>query len=154
PFRHGRRRTGGGGDGRSRLSIERARPGCRAHLSQPATSRRFPACILATVVVPWTADYGVDEGLFRYEIASLLSAASTPLYIFGTAGEGYAVNNFQFEQVARMFVDEMRTAGAEPMIGVISLSPGTILERIAFARDSLGVRLFQVSLPSSGALED
>jgi dihydrodipicolinate synthase/N-acetylneuraminate lyase len=123
-------------------------------LSEPAASRRFPACILATVVVPWTADYRVDDGLFRYEIASLLSAGYTHLYVFGTAGEGYAVNNVQFEQVASTFVDEMRAGGAEPMVGVISLSMGTILERIAFARDSLGVRLFQVSLPSWGALDD
>lgn len=40
------------------------------------------------------------------------------------------------------------------MVGLISLSLTTILERIAFARDNLGVRLFQISLPSWGALED
>ncbi len=116
-------------------------------------SARFPACILATVVVPWTAEFRLDEALFRHEIASLLAAGYSHLYVFGTAGEGYAVNNAQFEQVASVFVDEMRAGGAEPMVGVISLSLETMLERIAFARHSLGVRLFQVSLPSWGALE-
>jgi dihydrodipicolinate synthase/N-acetylneuraminate lyase len=74
--------------------------------------------------------------------------------VFGTAGEGYAVDDLQFEQIARVFVDEMRSGQAEPMVGVISLSLETILRRIAFARNSLGVRLFQISLPSWGALED
>ena len=98
--------------------------------------------------------YRLDEALFRHEVATLLSAGYSHLYVFGTAGEGYAVDDAQFEQVARVFVDEMRAGGAEPMVGVISLSLETILERIAFARDNLGVRLFQISLPSWGALED
>jgi dihydrodipicolinate synthase/N-acetylneuraminate lyase len=109
--------------------------------------------VLATAVVPWTPDFRLDEELFRHEIASLLTAGYSHLYVFGTAGEGYAVNTPQFEQVAGVFVDEMRAGGAEPMVGVISLSLETMLERIAVARDRLGVRLFQVSLPSWGALE-
>jgi dihydrodipicolinate synthase/N-acetylneuraminate lyase len=123
-------------------------------LSRPVEARRFPACVLATVVAPWTAELQLDEGLFRYEIATLLAAGYSHLYVFGTAGEGYAVNNAQFERVATVFVDEMRAGGAEPMVGVISLSLTTVLERIAFVRDSLGVRLFQISLPSWGALEE
>jgi dihydrodipicolinate synthase/N-acetylneuraminate lyase len=114
---------------------------------------RFPSCVLATAVVPWAEDYRLDEGLFRFEISALLAAGYSNLYVFGTAGEGYAVSTAQFEQVARVFVDEMRAGGSEPMVGVISLSLETMLERIAFARDRLGVRLFQVSLPSWGALE-
>ena len=116
--------------------------------------RRFPACILATVVVPWTDTYTLDEGLFRDEISALLAAGYSHLYIFGTAGEGYAVDEPQFEQVARVFSVQMQAAGAEPMVGVISLSTATILRRIAWARDTLGVRLFQISLPGWGALED
>jgi dihydrodipicolinate synthase/N-acetylneuraminate lyase len=116
-------------------------------------SRRFPARVLATVVVPWTAEGQVDEALFRNEIRSMLGADLKHLYVFGTAGEGYAVSEARFEQVTRMFVDEMRTGGAEPMVGVISLSLATILERIAFAHEHLGVDLFQISLPSWGALE-
>jgi dihydrodipicolinate synthase/N-acetylneuraminate lyase len=122
-------------------------------LSQPIGARRFPACILATVVAPWTAEYRLDEALFRFEIASLLAAGYSHLYVFGTAGEGYAVSEAQFEQVASVFVEEMRSGGAEPMVGVISLSLETMLQRIAFARHSLGVRHFQISLPSWGALE-
>jgi dihydrodipicolinate synthase/N-acetylneuraminate lyase len=109
---------------------------------------------MATTVVPWTESYTFDEGLFRQEVNSLLAAGYLHLYVFGTAGEGYAVDDLQFEQIARVFVDEMRSGQAEPMVGVISLSLETILRRIAFARNSLGVRLFQISLPSWAALED
>jgi dihydrodipicolinate synthase/N-acetylneuraminate lyase len=115
---------------------------------------RFPACVLGTAVVPWTDTYALDEGLFRHEIASLLAAGHTNLYVFGTAGEGYAVDDQQFEHIARVFVDEMRAGGAEPMVGVISLSQPTMHRRLAFARDTLGVRRFQVSLPSWGALDE
>jgi dihydrodipicolinate synthase/N-acetylneuraminate lyase len=83
----------------------------------------------------------------------MLGGGLRQLYVFGTAGEGYAVSDAQFHQVVRVFVDEMRTEGAEPMVGVISLSLETIVQRIAFARDQLGVQLFQLSLPSWGALE-
>jgi dihydrodipicolinate synthase/N-acetylneuraminate lyase len=114
---------------------------------------RFPASVLATAVVPWTDDWRFDEGLFRDEVRSLLGAEYRNLYIFGTAGEGYAVDDSQFEQVARVFADEMRADSAEPMVGVISLSQATMLRRIEWARDTLGVRLFQISLPSWGALE-
>ncbi len=115
---------------------------------------RFPACIMGTVVLPWTDEYRLDEALFRHEIASLLAAGYANLYVFGTAGEGYAVDDVHFEQIARVFVEEMRAGGAEPMVGVISLSQETLLRRIAFARDMLGVHTFQVSLPSWGALEE
>jgi dihydrodipicolinate synthase/N-acetylneuraminate lyase len=105
-------------------------------------------------VVPWTDDYRFDEPLFRHQVATLLEAGYSHLYTFGTAGEGYAVDDAQFEEVARVFVDEMRSHRAEPMVGVISLSLHTIRRRIAWARDALGVRLFQISLPSWGALDD
>jgi dihydrodipicolinate synthase/N-acetylneuraminate lyase len=117
------------------------------------TVGRFPACILATVVVPWTDTFAFDEHLFRAQVRTLLGAGVTHLYTFGTAGEGYAVDDPQFEQIARSFAHEMRAGGAEPMVGVLSLSLPTMLRRIAFARAELGVRLFQVSLPSWGALE-
>jgi len=81
---------------------------------------------MGTAVVPWRADYALDEALFRHEIATLIQADYPNLYIFGTAGEGYAVEDTQFEQVARVFVDEMRTGHAEPMIGVISLEDAEV----------------------------
>jgi dihydrodipicolinate synthase/N-acetylneuraminate lyase len=114
--------------------------------------KRYPQSILATCCVPWDENYHFAEAIFRRGVRTAL--AGTPhLYVFGTAGEGYAVTERQFDQVVTAFADEMRRGGAEPMIGVISLSPGTIVERIQRCRDA-GVRQFQISLPSWGALSE
>jgi dihydrodipicolinate synthase/N-acetylneuraminate lyase len=52
-----------------------------------------------------------------------------------------------------VFVDEMAHLDARPMVGIISLSLRTIIGRIERAM-AMGVRVFQVSLPSWGALSD
>lgn len=114
--------------------------------------KRFPACILCTCGVPWDEQGEFVENLFVDEVRRMLEI-TRHLYVFGTAGEGHAVSDRQFERITRVFSDTMHAAGAEPMVGVISLSLATILERIALAR-GLGVRQFQISLPSWGALTD
>jgi len=111
------------------------------------------AAILATALVPWREDWSFDEQLFVEQVRVLTRKLTPSLYIFGTAGEGYAVTDRQFEQVARVFLTASREDGADPMIGVISLSLPVIVERIALAR-SLGCRRFQLSLPAWGALND
>src|SRR5262245_1132946 len=112
--------------------------------------KRYPRCIMSTCCVPWDDSGRVAEVIFRRGVR--LALAGTPhLYGFGTAGEGYAGTERQFDQVVTAFADEMRRGGAEPMVGVISLSLGTILERIQRGRDA-GGRRFQVSLPSWAAL--
>ena len=116
------------------------------------TPKRFPSAILATCPVPWTEAYTFDETLFRTVVRRWRTEVTPYLYIFGTAGEGYAVTDAQFEAITRAFVGEM-PAGTYPMVGVISLSLGTIIERITLGR-ALGARLFQISLPAWGALTD
>jgi dihydrodipicolinate synthase/N-acetylneuraminate lyase len=116
-------------------------------------SARYPADIMATAVVPWTEQWTLDERLFRHELELMLAAGHHHMYIFGTAGEGYAVNDEQFLQIIRAFVDGLRGSGVEPMVGVISMSLPTIVARIEAAQD-LGVRQFQISLPSWGALDE
>ncbi len=113
---------------------------------------RYPGCILATCVVPWDERGEFIESLFVDEVNVLLKLTKH-LYVFGTAGEGYAVTDRQFERIAKVFHDVMRAGRAEPMVGVVSLSLGTIIERIEKARE-IGVRHFQLSLPSWGALTD
>ncbi len=114
--------------------------------------KRYPGCILCTCVVPWNENYEFLESLFVDEVQRMLKT-TRHLYIFGTAGEGHAVSNRQFKQITRVFHDTMRAGGAEPMVGVISLSLPTILERIELAHE-IGVRHVQISLPSWGALTD
>ena len=114
--------------------------------------KRFPAGIMCTCVVPWDERGEFIESLFVDQVRRMLKL--TPyLYIFGTAGEGYAVSDRQFEQITRVFHETMRAGGAEAMVGVISLSLPTMIERIEFCR-TLGVRRFQISLPSWGELTD
>lgn len=116
-------------------------------------SARYPRVIMGACLVPWRTDDSCDDALFRRTVRHAANHLSPHLYIFGTAGEGHAVTNRQFELITRAFVEEMKTVGGTPMIGVISLSLGTIVERIEFARD-LGAREFQLSLPAWGALND
>src|SRR5947208_14798485 len=107
--------------------------------------KRYPRCILATCCVPWDESYRFAEAIFRRGVRHAL--AGTPhLYVFGTAGEGYAVTDQQFDQVVTAFADEMRRGGAEPMVGVIHLSLGTIVERIQRCRDAGDQR--QLFLPT------
>jgi dihydrodipicolinate synthase/N-acetylneuraminate lyase len=114
--------------------------------------KRYPACILCTCVVPWDEKFEFAEGLFVDQVQRMLKTTKH-LYVFGTAGEGHAVSNRQFKRITQVFHDAMRAGGAEPMVGVISLSLPTIIERIEMARE-IGVRQFQISLPSWGVLTD
>jgi dihydrodipicolinate synthase/N-acetylneuraminate lyase len=81
----------------------------------------------------------------------LIDGGIRHLYVFGTAGEGYAVSEGQFDEVVRIFDEETRPHGIDPMIGIISLSLPTIVERIERCLDR-GMRTFQISLPAWGAL--
>lgn len=109
--------------------------------------------ILGTALVPWRADWSFDEELFAAQVRVLARELTPSLYAFGTAGEGYAVTDRQFEAVARTFLPVARECGADPMLGIISLSQAVIVERIALGR-ALGCRRFQLSLPSWGELKD
>jgi dihydrodipicolinate synthase/N-acetylneuraminate lyase len=114
---------------------------------------RFPQTVLATCCVPWDEDGALLEEAFRDSIRTLVGHGFRDLYVFGTAGEGYAVDEERFDAVCGAFVEETRAAGVPPMVGVISLSLPTVIQRIERAAD-LGVELFQISLPSWGALND
>jgi dihydrodipicolinate synthase/N-acetylneuraminate lyase len=103
--------------------------------------------------VPWTADFELEEAVFRRFVRLLIAQGIRDLYIFGTAGEGYAVNESQFDEVTRVFLEETQGEGVQPMIGLISLSLPTVIARIERAR-AMGARRFQISLPSWGALRD
>lgn len=118
-----------------------------------AAAPRVPPTILATCCVPWREDWSFDEELFRRLVRHTREHLTEDLYIFGTAGEGHAVTDAQFAGVCRAFRAETAGTPARPMVGVISLSLGTMIERIASARE-MGFRSFQISLPSWGALDD
>src|SRR5439155_3485184 len=99
------------------------------------------------------ANHTFDEQTFRTEVRSLLSGLTRDVYIFGTAGEGYAVTEGQFDEILRIFREETAKPGVRAMVGIISLALFTVIERIERAR-RLGFRLFQISLPCWGALNE
>ena len=114
---------------------------------------RYPQAILISCEIPWDDQERLLEDVFRREVRHVLALGFNHLYIFGTAGEGYAVDTARFRQIVDIFAEE--TAGPEvhPMVGVIGLSTANIVERLAYAH-AAGFRVFQISLPSWGALND
>lgn len=116
------------------------------------SNKRFPAGMMATCCIPWDENGRFAERIFRLNVQHALHGTKF-LYVFGTAGEGYAVTDRQYEEIVTAFADEMRQGKAEPMVGVIDLSLGTIKERIKRGRD-LGVSRFQISLPCWAALSE
>ncbi len=114
---------------------------------------RLTPRVLGTACLPWTDRGDFAEELFRESVRSLISRGLPDLYIFGTAGEGYAVDIRQFRAVAAAFLDEMREGGGSSHLGVIGLSVPQIKERIEIGLE-LGYNSFQISFPSWGMLND
>jgi dihydrodipicolinate synthase/N-acetylneuraminate lyase len=107
---------------------------------------------MSTCCIPWDASGRFAERIFRQNVQQCLRGTKF-LYVFGSAGEGYAVTDRQYEEIVTAFVDEMGNGKAAPMVGIIDLSLGRIMERIQRGRE-LGVQQFQISLPSWGALSE
>jgi dihydrodipicolinate synthase/N-acetylneuraminate lyase len=117
------------------------------------TAARYPRVVLATICVPWTEGHEVDEDLLCETVRDHAARGLRHLYLFGTAGEGYAVSDGQFDHVVDLYAAESAALGIEPMVGLINLSMSTTIGRIerAMAR---GVRRFQFALPGWGTLTD
>ena len=113
---------------------------------------RYPQAILVTCCVPWDENGRLLEELFRRHVRDTLRHFNH-VYIFGTAGEGHAVDTARFQRIVQIFYEETRGEDVHPMVGVIGLSTANVVERLAFAYQ-VGFRMFQISLPSWGALND
>jgi dihydrodipicolinate synthase/N-acetylneuraminate lyase len=113
---------------------------------------RYHQAVLVSCEVPWDEEERLIETVFRQEVRHTLAEFNN-LYIFGTAGEGYAVDTPTFQRLVEIFYEETRGENVFPQVGVIGLSTATVRERIAFAY-KVGFRTFQISLPSWGALND
>lgn len=122
-------------------------------MSDASESKRYPSAVLAACTVPWDERNQFIEDLFREQVRLLRERLTRHLYIFGTAGEGYAVSDRQFDRIAQVFGEETSDADTHPMVGVISLSLMTVIERIERCLD-MGLDTFQISLPSWGVLND
>jgi dihydrodipicolinate synthase/N-acetylneuraminate lyase len=114
---------------------------------------RYPRGILISCEIPWDEHERFIDDLFRKQVQRFLAFGFRHIYIFGTAGEGYAVDRSRFQQISQVFWEETRGDGVLPQVGVIGLSTALIRERVDMAFD-LGFREFQISLPCWGALND
>lgn len=114
---------------------------------------RHPQTILVSCEVPWDEQEQLNESIFRQEIQRFLSLGFRDLYIFGTAGEGHAVDTNRFTQIVEVFRQETAGEGITAMVGVIGLSTANVRERLKIAYQA-GFRYFQISLPSWGVLDE
>ncbi len=114
---------------------------------------RYPSTVMVTAVCPWDEQERLVEDVFRRQLRLAIERGFRRIYVFGTAGEGYAVDTAQFRRVVEVFGDELLGGVAVPMVGAIGLSTGNVVERLRIAHD-LGFRDFQISLPSWAALTD
>jgi len=116
--------------------------------------KRFPRALLAAGCIPWTKEFQLDVPMFRKGIELLCQNGATAVYLFGTAGEGYAVDREQYAQIVTEFLDVMKAyPEVIPMVGVISMSMTEIIDRIALG-GKLGARYFQISFPNWGGVDD
>lgn len=113
---------------------------------------RYPQAILVSCEIPWDEKEQLIEEIFRREV-QMVREQFNHLYIFGTAGEGYAIDTPRFQQIVRVFYEETRGPDLHPMVGVIGLSTANVVERVGFAYN-VGFRVFQIALPPWGALND
>jgi dihydrodipicolinate synthase/N-acetylneuraminate lyase len=114
---------------------------------------RYPQTVLVSCEIPWDERQNLLEDVFRAEVRMVLAQGFNYLYVFGTAGEGYAVDSARFRQIVGIFAEETLRDGIHPQVGVIGLSTANIVERVAVAY-ATGFRTFQISLPSWGPLND
>ena len=114
---------------------------------------RHHQTILVSCEVPWDEEEQLDEKIFRQEIRHFISLGFRDLYIFGTAGEGHAVDTRRFDAVVKVFREETVEDGITPMVGVIGQSTANVVERLRIAYRA-GFRHFQISLPSWGMLDE
>jgi dihydrodipicolinate synthase/N-acetylneuraminate lyase len=114
---------------------------------------RYPSTVMVSIVCPWDEAERLDETIFRRAIRHALDSGFRHVYVFGTAGEGYAVDSARFRAVIEVLGDETADTDAHPMVGVIGLSTGNVVERVGVAH-GLGFRAFQISLPSWSTLSD
>ena len=96
---------------------------------------RYPRAVLVSCEIPWDENENLMEALFREEVQHTLKAGFNHLYIFGTAGEGHAVDTPRFQQIVQIFYEETRGPEVHPMVGAIGLSTASIVERVGFAHD-------------------
>ena len=61
---------------------------------------RYPQAVLVSCEIPWDDNEQLLEEVFRREVRAVLQHFNH-LYVFGTAGEGYAVDTPRFQRIVQ-----------------------------------------------------
>ena len=104
--------------------------------------KRYPASIMATALIPWDQSFSFTKDLFTKQVEHLCAHGIRHIYLFGTAGEGYGVNNRQFKEITSCFTALSSSLDFIPMVGLIDLSVPRMTEKLQIAYE-MGVREFQ-----------
>ena len=114
--------------------------------------KRFPQTLLCAACIPWTEDNRLNVPLFRKGVELLCENGAGSIYLFGAAGEGYAVDRAQYTQSVTEFMDVLKGyPEVIPMVGVITMSQTEVMERVRIGAE-LGAKYFQISFPSYSSI--
>ncbi len=108
--------------------------------------KRYPSVMMASALIPWNENYEFMPEVFEAQVKHMIDGGLKHIYLFGTAGEGYAVNNHQFKTIVKLFSQLMKDDKLHPMVGLIDMSVARMKEKLKIAY-SFGIREFQFSLP-------
>lgn len=121
--------------------------------SEKQVQTRYPQSNIAACMLPWTKDFKLAVSVFEAHVQSAIDDGYKNIYLMGTAGEGYALNDAMFQQVVEIFASKTVGKGLAPQVGTINLSMRQIINRFQFCYDQ-GIRMLQISLPSWGPLDE
>jgi len=103
--------------------------------------------IWAGITLSWDENYELDEGAFRENLRRLVEIRPHGIYVFGSTGEFYAVNDEEFCWVVDIMVEEVSPSGIPTQVGCNGLATREIIDKLKYAQ-AAGADGGQVALPS------
>jgi len=102
--------------------------------------------IWAGITLSWDENYELDEAAFRENLRRLVEVRPHGIYVFGSTGEFYAVNDEEFRRVVDIMVEEVTPSGIPTQAGCNGLATREIIEKLKYAQ-AAGADGGQVALP-------
>ena len=103
--------------------------------------------IWAGITLSWDENYELDEATFRENLQRLVEVGPHGIYIFGSTGEFYAVDDDEFRRIVDIVVEEVGPSGIPTQAGCNGLATRQIISRLRYAQ-AAGASGGQVVLPS------
>ncbi len=102
--------------------------------------------IWAGITLSWDEDYQLDEPAFRENLRRLVGAGVQGIYVFGSTGEFYAVDDDEFRQIVDILVEEVSPSGIPTQAGCNDTATGQVIQKLKYVAD-MGISAAQVALP-------